>query len=274
MKPKGIDLKLLEETKLNVTFSDGKIKEYDMSSLFDKYPQLKALNDYELFKQAKLIGNFGIVWNDELDIDIESIYYEGKTIGFVNNIYDDFAEAFHEARLRNHISQKELSKITKIDQGDISKIESGLKNPSVSTLNRLAEGMGCKLNIDFIDNDNIYTLYDLSLVIDGDFKFHNEFFKDWLDRFYLSPLSIKELMIKDEPKYIDNNKVFMCYLAATAEYLSKRYYLETPKWVFNKSYYLKNEYYINDAKSKEFRDYLINNTSIEFTSRNLYIGIF
>ena len=47
------------------------------------------------------------------------------------------------------LTQKELSEITGIAQGDISKLENGNANPSVRTLQRLAAGMGMKLKIEF-----------------------------------------------------------------------------------------------------------------------------
>ena len=46
---KAIDLKFLDGMALAVTFQDGKVKRYDMRCLFSKYPQLKALEDRELF---------------------------------------------------------------------------------------------------------------------------------------------------------------------------------------------------------------------------------
>ena len=45
---------------------------------------------------------------------------------------------------------KELAEITGINQADISKIETGNANPAVSTLRRLAEGMGMVLRFEFI----------------------------------------------------------------------------------------------------------------------------
>ncbi len=47
--------------------------------LFDKYPQLCVLNDRELFESGKLMG-LGIIWNDDLDIETETIYEEGDII--------------------------------------------------------------------------------------------------------------------------------------------------------------------------------------------------
>ena len=40
------------------------------------------------------------------------------------------------ARKKRHLTQKQLSDITGIDQADISKIESGNANPALSTLKR------------------------------------------------------------------------------------------------------------------------------------------
>lgn len=48
------------------------------------------------------------------------------------------------------MTQKELAEKTGIYQADISKLERGIGNPSLSTLKRLADGLGMKLQIDFI----------------------------------------------------------------------------------------------------------------------------
>ncbi|MBQ9134594.1 MAG: helix-turn-helix transcriptional regulator [Lachnospiraceae bacterium] len=51
------------------------------------------------------------------------------------------------------MTQKQVAEETGIYQADISKIERGLANPSVSTLQRLAEGMGMKLKIEFVQEE-------------------------------------------------------------------------------------------------------------------------
>ena len=58
-------------------------------------------------------------------------------------------QAIIDARKASGLTQKELSEITGIAQGDISKLENGNANPSVRTLQRLAAGMGMKLKIEF-----------------------------------------------------------------------------------------------------------------------------
>ena len=68
---KAIKLEYREGTTLELTFQDGKVKRYDMSALFSKYPQLEALKDRTLFTSGKLLGPYGIVWNDDLDIEAD-----------------------------------------------------------------------------------------------------------------------------------------------------------------------------------------------------------
>ncbi len=59
-------------------------------------------------------------------------------------------QAIINARRKSGLTQKELSKRTGIAQGDISKLENGNSNPSLLTLQRLAEGMGMLLKIEFL----------------------------------------------------------------------------------------------------------------------------
>ncbi len=58
--------------------------------------------------------------------------------------------AMIDARRETGLTQKELSERTGIAQGDISKLENGNANPSLRTLQRLAEGMGMQLKVEFV----------------------------------------------------------------------------------------------------------------------------
>ncbi len=58
-------------------------------------------------------------------------------------------KAMIDARNEKGITQKELSSITGITQGDISKLENGTANPSIRTLQRIAAGLGKNLVIQF-----------------------------------------------------------------------------------------------------------------------------
>ena len=62
----------------------------------------------------------------------------------------EIIQALIEARHISGMTQKELSELTGIAQGDISKLENGSANPSLKTLQRLAEGMGMTLKLEFV----------------------------------------------------------------------------------------------------------------------------
>ncbi len=59
-------------------------------------------------------------------------------------------QALIDARKASGLTQKQLSDITGIAQADISKLENGNANPSLRTLQRLANGMGAELKIEFV----------------------------------------------------------------------------------------------------------------------------
>lgn len=148
---KAVDLAFGEGTVVLLTFRDGQVKRFDMACLFDRYPKLRALENRELFTAGKLMGGYGIIWNDELDIEAEAIYEDGITVETVQLCLNQTAaEAVLAARAKAGLSQKQVSERAGIDQSDISRIERGLANPSVATLERIANALGGKLNISIV----------------------------------------------------------------------------------------------------------------------------
>lgn len=148
---KGIKLVLKEGTTFDLYFLDGVVKRYDILSLADKYPQLNALKDRNLFLQGKLLGWGGVVWNDELDISSETVFYEGTDI---SKEYDDIDTVIigykiKQRRIELNLSQEELASRVGIDQSDLSKIEKGNANPSIKMLSRIAGGLETKAKIVF-----------------------------------------------------------------------------------------------------------------------------
>ena len=65
----------------------------------------------------------------------------------------EIIRAIVEARNSRHLTQKELSVLTGINQADISKIENGTRNPSLNMIKRLAEGMNMRLELNFIPKE-------------------------------------------------------------------------------------------------------------------------
>lgn len=132
-------------------FKDGKIVSYDFKQLFSKYPIFKQLEmDKTLFFNGKIApGGCGIIFNDDIDIAAEELYYYGTVIQEKEDedLNSRIAKLFSYERNRKGITQSELAKITGIHQAEISKIERGIGNPSIKTLERMAIGLGLKLEL-------------------------------------------------------------------------------------------------------------------------------
>ena len=146
----AIDLKLLEDVVLEITFQDGKVIRYDMSQMFNKYPQLEELrNNRDLFLKGHLdIGGYAVVWNDKLDFDATSIYYDGEVVGQVETpLALQLGFLLAKTRDEMNVTQVELSKKAHIDQGDISKIERGIGNPTLAKINKLFKALGKSLSL-------------------------------------------------------------------------------------------------------------------------------
>jgi len=146
---KASEIEFKKGTTVQVKYQDGVTKEYDMANLFSKYPQLKALKNRKLFTSGKLLGPYGIIWNEDLDIDAETIYEDGITVKTEKPLNMIAADAVRAARANANMSQAELSALCGIDQSDISKIERGLANPSIAILTRIADALDSDLLINF-----------------------------------------------------------------------------------------------------------------------------
>ena len=67
---------------LEATFFGGEIKQFDMAPLFLEFPQFQAFKNVEgLFEKVVVDqGGYGVSWNDELDLDAETIWDGGILI--------------------------------------------------------------------------------------------------------------------------------------------------------------------------------------------------
>ena len=146
---KRIELK--ENLIIISEFNDGKITSYDLKKLFSEYPVFKELlNDNSLYNAGHLPPDgSGIIWNDDIDIAAEELYYNGTLMETrkIEDIRIVVGNMISKARTEKNMSQTELAKITKIHQADISNIERGIGNPSVKTLDRIAKGLGLNLKL-------------------------------------------------------------------------------------------------------------------------------
>ena len=148
-----ISVKPMDDMMLSVVFQNGIEKNYDVRNLYDDFPQFKALEERNLFEEIQVdVGGYGISWNDELDIDANTIWEEGTETGVKQkmDVLHLLADSLIRSRENVGLTQKQLSEKVGIYQADISKIERGLANPSVYTLKRLADGLDAELKIEFV----------------------------------------------------------------------------------------------------------------------------
>ena len=62
----------------------------------------------------------------------------------------DIIQTMIDARVHQNMTQKDLSAKTGITQADISRIENGTRNPSLSMVKKLAQGLGMQLKLEFV----------------------------------------------------------------------------------------------------------------------------
>ena len=158
----AVDVRFLDDVKLEMTFQDGKVVRYDMSKMFNKYPQLvKLREDRELFINGKLDpGGFGIIWDDELDFDAMSIYEDGEIVGKIKpTLNQAIGVQIAKAREKRGITQVDLSKMSHIDQADISKLEKGQGNPTISKISKILDALDCDLEIVVNKNNKLRNDY-------------------------------------------------------------------------------------------------------------------
>ncbi len=91
-----------------------------------------AMSSYSEYKKE-------VLKNEEVKVEYDALQPEY-----------DIIQAMINARNNQHLTQKELSERTGITQADISRIENGTRNPSLSMVKRIAEGLGMQLKLEFV----------------------------------------------------------------------------------------------------------------------------
>ena len=150
MHVRALKVEFLEDVTLQMTFQDGKVIRYDMSQMFEKYPQLEELRrNRKLFESGHLdLTGFAVIWNDELDFDVTSIYDDSEVVGCVETtLNQQIGFLLAKTRDEMNITQTELSKKSHIDQGDISKIERGIGNPTIAKISKLFRALGRSISL-------------------------------------------------------------------------------------------------------------------------------
>ena len=144
------NVRFLEGTLLECTFQDGKIFQYDLSKMMEIYPPLKELKvNRQSFESGRIdFGGCAIVWNEDLDISTYDIHEDGILVGEIktslnNKIGVLLAKYMDEL----NVTQTSLSKLSGIDQGDISRIIYGKGNPTLKKVEKLFNALGKTLEV-------------------------------------------------------------------------------------------------------------------------------
>ena len=75
-------VKPLNDLRLLVLFQNGIEKEFDIHNLYSAFPKFKEFElNSELFNQVQVdVGGYGISWNDDLDLEAEDIWDNGRDV--------------------------------------------------------------------------------------------------------------------------------------------------------------------------------------------------
>lgn len=142
----------IDDHRLYVIYQNGEIREFDINPLIKKYPIFKKLKDNPtLFESVKVdVGGYGLIWDEELDLDAEGIYEQSKivtggpsyqeTVGILINYLASY-------RKKQNISQQDLAKLSNVAQPCIARIEKKKTDPQLSTFVKLLSSLGLKLQI-------------------------------------------------------------------------------------------------------------------------------
>lgn len=142
----------LPDYVLLVGFTSGEYKQLDLKPLIDKYAPFKSLTEVTgLYEQVKIdVGGYGLVWNDDLDIDADGIYEKGVACEPPSDIdayKQKLVEEFVKARKNARLSQKQLEILSGIPQPCIARMEKGITDPQLTTLLKMLSPLGLTLSI-------------------------------------------------------------------------------------------------------------------------------
>lgn len=72
----------LSDFRLNVQFSEGVTKLYDLKPLFDQFPVFKRLKDdpAEFTCVTIDVGGYGVIWDDDLDLSCDELWEKGTIV--------------------------------------------------------------------------------------------------------------------------------------------------------------------------------------------------
>ena len=79
------------DSVLEATFCNGVVKRYDVSPLVARWKPFEALQTIPgLFRSVRIdAGGYGVIWNDELDMECEEIWNNGVPVTAASTRYPE-----------------------------------------------------------------------------------------------------------------------------------------------------------------------------------------
>lgn len=71
------------------------------------------------------------------------------------DIQEEIADLISSLRTEAGLTQEELAKLTGISQANISKFENRVSVPNISSLKKIADGLGKRVVVSFIDKEEV-----------------------------------------------------------------------------------------------------------------------
>ena len=78
MRPKAIDVKVLKEYELEITFDNKEKRKFDVKPYF-KFNQFQELKEKDIFNNVKISG-LSIKWENGADICPDELYFNSTKI--------------------------------------------------------------------------------------------------------------------------------------------------------------------------------------------------
>lgn len=168
--PKVKEVKALENWKLSVLFVNKIKKIYDISPLFEEFPDIfdPLKQNPSIFPHVSVdCGGYAVAWNDEIDIPESELWENGVEVPEpIGDSWDDvgadiftpeeIAEsdlrvdlicALIEARNNQGITQKKLEELSGVKQPVIARMEKGKSNPQIDTVLKILKPLGLTLAV-------------------------------------------------------------------------------------------------------------------------------
>ena len=92
---------------------------------------------------------------DKVLKEVQLVNKENEPIIMDYDIGAEICEIIIKTRTLLGMTQKQLAEKSAISQANISRIENGSYCPSIQTLKRIADGLGKRLIIDFVDREEV-----------------------------------------------------------------------------------------------------------------------